>query len=50
MRINIWMDPELHKKLKIVAALKGETIQNIIACAIEASVKNDKKIVKKLFK
>ena len=47
-RVNIWMRAELHKQLKIVAALKGVTIQDYIEQAIEAKVKKDLVLLKEL--
>ena len=49
-RVNIWMRDELHKQLKIVAALKGVTIQEYIEKAIEAKVEQDLVLLKDLIK
>ena len=47
-RVNIWMSEELHKKLKVMAALKGMTIQEYVENSIETRVKKDLKLVKEL--
>ena len=49
-RVNIWMSEEIHKKVKILAALKGMTIQEYVESAIESKVKKDLKIVEELIK
>ncbi len=49
-RVNIWMKEELHKQLKIVATLKGVTIQDYIEQAIEDKVKQDLGLLKELVK
>ena len=49
-RVNIWMREELHKQLKIVAALKGITIQDYIEQAIEGKVGQDLVLLKDLIK
>lgn len=49
-RVNIWMDEEVHKQLKIIAALKGITIQEFVEQAIQAKVKKDLVMIKDLVK
>ena len=49
-RVNIWMREELHKQLKIVAALKGITIQDYIEQAIEDKIEQDLGLLKELVK
>lgn len=49
-RVNIWMSEELHKKLKIMVALKGMTIQEYVEDSIEKKVKKDLKLVEELIK
>ena len=49
-RVNIWMEKDLHKQLKIVATLKGVTIQDYIEQAIEDMVKQDLELLKELLK
>ena len=44
------MSEELHKKLKIVAALKGMTIQEYVESAIDGRIKKDLKLIKALIK
>ena len=48
MRVNIWMRPELHTKLKVISALKGITIQEFIESAIEGKAEHDKEMLREL--
>ena len=47
-RVNIWMKEEVHKRLKIMAALKGQSIQDYVEEAVKSSVNNDLKLLKEL--
>lgn len=49
-RINIWMDEELHKSLKIAAALKGVTVQQFVTDSIQNAVKRDNRLLVRLIK
>jgi predicted HicB family RNase H-like nuclease len=41
-RVNIEIDDEVHRKLKVVCALKGITIIQYINSALEEKVKKEK--------
>ena len=47
-RVNIQLSEELHTKVKILAVLKGETLNNYLAQAIAEQAKKDEKLLKKL--
>jgi len=49
-RVNIWMKEELHKQLKIVAALKGVTIQEFIVNAIKVEVRQDTGLLREMLR
>lgn len=49
-RINIWMDEETHRQVKILAALKGTTIQDYIVEAVKNCIEDDKVILERLLK
>jgi len=44
------MDEELHKRLKIAAAMKGVTIQEFVTGAIESAAKRDNRLIARLMK
>jgi predicted HicB family RNase H-like nuclease len=48
IRVNIYLDPELHTRLKVVAAARGVTIQAYIEQAIERKVGTDLSLVGEL--
>ena len=43
VNINIEVPDEVHKKIKILSALKGVPIKELIVKALEESVKNEPK-------
>ena len=49
-RINIWMDEDLHKRLKIAAAMKGVTIQEFVTDSIQNATKRDSRLIARLMK
>jgi predicted HicB family RNase H-like nuclease len=44
------MDEELHKELKIAAAVKGITVQEFVSGAIERTAKKDNRLIARLLK
>lgn len=44
-RVNIQLKGELHTRAKIIAVLKGETLNDYLASIVEEGVKRDKKIL-----
>jgi len=42
VNINIEVPDEIHKKIKILAAIEGKLVKDVIVNALEESVKNEK--------
>ncbi len=49
-RINLKLSEQLHRQVKLIAILKGITINEYIEQAIEKSVKKDKSLIDSLIK
>jgi predicted HicB family RNase H-like nuclease len=47
-RINIFMEEELHSKIKVISALKKESMNDYIAKALDNLLKKDKTLFEKL--
>lgn len=43
-RVNIEIETELHKKLKVACALTGKTIQQLVNEALSDKLKRDKNV------
>lgn len=43
-RVNIEIEGELHKKLKVACALTGKTIQQVVNEALSDKLKRDKNV------
>ncbi|MBN1156174.1 hypothetical protein JXA85_01025 [Candidatus Woesearchaeota archaeon] len=47
-RINIFMDQEIHSRIKVISALKKKSMNGYIAEALDSMLKKDKALFEKL--
>ena len=47
-RVNFWMGKVVHHKAKVLAVMRGETLNDFITAAIRAAVEQDKGVVNSL--
>ncbi|NOZ80384.1 MAG: hypothetical protein GXP63_01815 [DPANN group archaeon] len=47
-RVNIFLDEPLHRQLKVVAAMEGKTLQELVAELVDEQVAEDKTLVRRL--
>ena len=50
IRVNIHLKPEVHKRVKIISALKNEKMYNYLQDAIKKAVEKDKALIEELIK
>ena len=50
IRLNVEMDPELHRKLKVKCAMRGETVAKPVTGLIKLFVSSDFEEVAKTYK
>ncbi|MFO8016343.1 MAG: hypothetical protein R6U32_04510 [Candidatus Woesearchaeota archaeon] len=49
-KVNIGIEDSVHKKAKIISTLKGVTLNDYLAKAVEEAVKRDEKVLEELKK
>lgn len=49
-RVNIQLSDKLHTRAKIIAVLKGITLNDYLAAIVEEAIQRDKKILEKISK
>jgi hypothetical protein len=49
-RVNIYLEDDVHTKAKIVAVLKGETLNEYLAQAVAKALAQDKDVLTKIKK
>ena len=49
-RVNIYLEDDVHTKAKIVAVLKGQTLNEYFAKAVAEALANDKDVLSKIKK
>lgn len=47
-RVNIYLEDDVHTKAKIVAVLKGQTLNDYFAAAIAEALSKDKDVLNKI--
>ena len=47
-QVNFWMGKAVHRKAKVLAVMRGETLNDFITEAIRAAVERDKGVVNSL--